>query len=353
MHKITKIEEEKLCEVMEIIEKAATLMEENDLETDKEVRKEILELQKRIRTLTGKKQFDINQIYGYWAYSDLETIATKLLMKEPQKLGLSDEALKNLIISIFDSDVLEKLASFDYWCDFLELETGIEGVMDYLFCEGENGNIVYAHIDMVMEQICRNRETQLVYMNENQKYIEKCFYNLIKNNIISENDLKPSTISDEDISHLQNKFNIKLPQLYREFLKSYFFEFNTLLAVVDNLNYFKEQYVMIIPNNDNELKGIYEYWSILEEEFNLLSNGFVPIGDWGDGFGPLCIDTNKCLEQVVYNDKKTWTMVWFDHEEFFGGEKYEDFTNVAIPAAPDFREFMEWYFLDKYKNIVT
>lgn len=33
MHKITKIEEEKLCEVMEIIEKAATLMEENDLET--------------------------------------------------------------------------------------------------------------------------------------------------------------------------------------------------------------------------------------------------------------------------------------------------------------------------------
>ncbi len=189
-------------------------------------------------------------------------------------------------------------------------------------------------------------------MNENQKYIKQCFFNLIKNGIISESDLKISTISDKDIDNLQNKFNVKLPELYKDFLKSYFFDFNTLLAVVDNLNYFKEQYVMIIPNNDNALRGLCEYWSMLEEEFNLLSNGFVPIGDWGDGFGPLCIDTHKCLNQVVYNNKRTWTMVWFDHEEFFGGEKYEDFVDVAIPAAPDFHEFMEWYFLDKYKNMV-
>lgn len=189
-------------------------------------------------------------------------------------------------------------------------------------------------------------------MNENQKYIKKCFLNLIKNNIISENDLKLSTVSDKDIIDLQNKFNIKLPELYKDFLKSYFFEFNTLLAVVDNLNYFKEQYVMIIPNNDNEMKGIYEYWGMLEEEYKLLSNGFVPIGDWGEGFGPLCIDTHKCTNQVVYDNKKTWTMVWFDHEEFWGGEKYEDYISAAIPAAPDFHEFMEWYFLDKHKNMI-
>lgn len=189
-------------------------------------------------------------------------------------------------------------------------------------------------------------------MNKNQKYIEKCFSNLIKKNIISEKDLKPSTISDKDIDDLQSHFNIKLPELYKDFLKSYFFEFNTLLGVVDNLNYFKEQYVMIIPNSNNELKGIYDYWSMLEREYQLLSNGFLPIGDWGDGFGPLCIDTHKSLEEVDYNNKQTWTVVWFDHEEFFGGEMYEDFTDAAIPAAPNFSEFMEWYFLDKYKDMV-
>lgn len=189
-------------------------------------------------------------------------------------------------------------------------------------------------------------------MNENQEFIKQCFLNLIKNHVINENDLKPSTISDKEIEDLQNKFQIKLPEIYKDFLKSYFFEFNTLLAVVDKLNYFKEQYVMIIPNRDRELKGIYENWSFLEEEYKLLSNGFVPIGDWGDGWGPVCIDTHKCLDKVVYNDKKTWTMVWFDHEEFWGGETYEDFATAAIPAAPDFREFMEWYFLGKYKDMV-
>ena len=30
----------------------------------------------------------------------------------------------------------------------------------------------------------------------------------------------------------------------------------------------------------------------------------------------------------------------------------EDFVNSAIPAFPDYREFMEWYFLGKYKDMV-
>lgn len=187
-------------------------------------------------------------------------------------------------------------------------------------------------------------------MNENQQYIKKCFNNLVKNNIISENDLKPSTISDKEIDDLQSKFNIAIPEIYKDFLKSYFFEFDTLLAVVDKLYYFKEQPVMIVPNNDKELKEIYEYWSFIEDEYNLLSNGFVPVGDWGDGLGPLCIDTRKSLDEVVYKNKKTWTMVWFDHEEFWGGETYEEIASAATPAAPDFREFLAWYFLDKYKG---
>lgn len=60
-------------------------------------------------------------------------------------------------------------------------------------------------------------------MNKNQKYIKRCFFNLVRNNIISENDLKLSTISDQDINDLQNKFNVELPELYKDFLKSYFY----------------------------------------------------------------------------------------------------------------------------------
>ncbi len=65
-------------------------------------------------------------------------------------------------------------------------------------------------------------ERMAINMNENQKSIKKCFDNLIKNNIISENDLRPSTITDKEINDLQSKFNIELPEFYKDFLKTYF-----------------------------------------------------------------------------------------------------------------------------------
>lgn len=79
-------------------------------------------------------------------------------MQEPQRYGLSDEALQALIQSIFASGDLKKEAGYDYWYDFLELETGIDGVMNFLFDFNENGALTYAPIDTVMERIRENRK---------------------------------------------------------------------------------------------------------------------------------------------------------------------------------------------------
>ncbi len=45
----------------------------------------------------------------------------------------------------------------DFWTDFLEMETGIDEVMDYLFNENDKGEIVYASVDEVMERIRRGK----------------------------------------------------------------------------------------------------------------------------------------------------------------------------------------------------
>lgn len=150
---IPKIDETKLPEVMEIIEKAAILMEEKDCETDKAAKKELDELQKRLRAVTGKKSFNIKEVSSYWGYTDLETIAAKVLMKEPQKLGLSEEALRNLIIYLINSDEFKTESKFDYWYEFLERETGIEDTLDYLFCRTDDGGVKYAPIDTIMSTI--------------------------------------------------------------------------------------------------------------------------------------------------------------------------------------------------------
>lgn len=153
-----QINEAKLLEVQEIIERAAELIEDKDCDTDEYAKKELSELQKRLRILTGKKQFDIRNVYGYWAYTDLETRAAQLLMQEPQRCGLSDEALQALIQYIFDSGALEKEAEHHYWYDFLELETGIDGVMNFLLDFNEKGELIYAPIDTVMERIRESRK---------------------------------------------------------------------------------------------------------------------------------------------------------------------------------------------------
>ena len=58
MKKIS-IDETKLPVVMEIIEKAALLMDEKDCDSDKEAKKELGQLQKNLREVTGNKKIKI------------------------------------------------------------------------------------------------------------------------------------------------------------------------------------------------------------------------------------------------------------------------------------------------------
>ena len=78
-------------------------------------------------------------------------------MQEPFKAGLPEEALRELITEIFRSGDLEKEALLDFWTDFLEIETGIDEVMDYLFTENDKGEIAYAPVEEVMERIRRGK----------------------------------------------------------------------------------------------------------------------------------------------------------------------------------------------------
>ena len=89
MKKIS-IDETKLPAVMEIIEKAALLMDEKDCDSDKEAKKELGELQKNLREITGNKKIKINIFQAYWSYTDLETTARRALMPPPMKSNLSN-----------------------------------------------------------------------------------------------------------------------------------------------------------------------------------------------------------------------------------------------------------------------
>lgn len=151
--KNSRIDETKLPEAMRIIDRAANIMEEWNCDADSEAEKELLSLQDEMRELTGKEDYDIEEVNEYWSYTSLETKAAQALMQQPRRCGLPEEALRELIIEIFRSGDLDNEALFDYWMEFLETETGIDDVMKYLFDRNDEGEVGYAPIDRVMERI--------------------------------------------------------------------------------------------------------------------------------------------------------------------------------------------------------
>ena len=65
------------------------------------------------------------------------------------------------------------------------------------------------------------------------------------------------------------------------------------------------------------LQEIRDYCDLPEESFRYL----IPIGDWGAGWGPLCLDLSR-EGKVDYQNADTWSVVWFDHEDFERSEEH-------------------------------
>lgn len=190
-------------------------------------------------------------------------------------------------------------------------------------------------------------------INDNKKFIDKCFETLIKNNpdilkvkarqavpddMKSGSDtwkLVKSQLKDIEIEALEDEFKIKFPQIFKDYLSSYCYLFDELSGTIDN--FFGEvdkKVVMYIPTqpSDAPLKKFREILSGLSE---LIEFGYIPIGDFY-GWGPVCFDT--------LNDNK---LVWLDHDEYYNCETREELEDLGEVLFDNFEEYMECFFCGK------
>ncbi|MDE7201158.1 MAG: hypothetical protein K2O91_04445 [Lachnospiraceae bacterium] len=160
--KYPEIDESKLPEVMEIIDAAASLMEEKDCDQDAAAKKELDALQKRLREITGKKNLLITEYNAYWSYTSLETVARNAMHLPPQKSGMTDEQLTELIrrISELDFDVPKNAleATNDYFLQVLEVETGLDDVSDYIYWPDQIGLDLHASLNEITAKILADRK---------------------------------------------------------------------------------------------------------------------------------------------------------------------------------------------------
>lgn len=152
------LDETKLPVVMEIIDRLAVIFDEEDYEDDDVIKEEISELESKLIELTGKNIEQCQPFQNYWAYTDLETVAKRILMPAPQKENLSDEQLRE----IFDDIVYVRQdeAEMDYLLEVLKVETGIEYVEDYIYCPDAVGLSLNASFDEIFEKILLDRKGQ-------------------------------------------------------------------------------------------------------------------------------------------------------------------------------------------------
>ena len=147
--------ETKLPETMKIISDADSLMTEKDCENNEVAKKELEELQNKLREITGKPQILIKDFWRYDAVTDLETIAKSALMCTPEKEDLTDEQLKEIVLNIMDHD---DEAEEDWWLKYLEVNTGLDNLTDYIFYPDLIGLDENSSLEQIADKIIEDRK---------------------------------------------------------------------------------------------------------------------------------------------------------------------------------------------------
>ena len=197
-----------------------------------------------------------------------------------------------------------------------------------------------------------------------EKFVEKAFQMLVDRGVASESMLVPSTVTDDDIDKFEQHFDIRLPFLFRAYLKAYCYDFSVICAPVplDGMEHEEPEsekglcwIELVSLPKEEPLKNLYALMESFRkictdtELVNLKQEqikNFVPIGEWG---GPLCIDLSQT--NVHVDNPTTWQICRFDETVFdWMSAGYIDDRGVVTGerSLPDFGTLLQIYFNGKY-----
>lgn len=193
-------------------------------------------------------------------------------------------------------------------------------------------------------------ECTYMAQTEEQAFIEEAFHKLMERGWVKE--LLPSSITMAELEDFEKNYHLTLPLIFKEYVTAYQlpeadFYINGIVCD-DGLSP-----LWLMLNGFGSLKDLTErlesFCEDVEEGREATAEScrhLLPIGDWGAGWGPLCLDLTKSENDADEDDESTWTLVWFDHEEFNWAAYYggADGRLHGRPAAPNLRTLLKWYF---------
>lgn len=166
-------------------------------------------------------------------------------------------------------------------------------------------------------------------------------------------ELVPSAMTNEDLSAFEAEASLELPTFYKEYLTAYqlpcpIFDLCGIAWHADELSplWLTLYGVSSIDDLEEHLRFFREDAAEFRQAEPAACAELLPIGDWGAGWGPLCLDLSRADALVDPHDETTWSVVWFDHESFDWPAEYAAADGLlhGRAAAPDLRTLLAWYF---------
>ena len=137
-----------------------------------------------------------------------------------------------------------------------------------------------------------------------------------------------SSVSEADLNAIEREFGFTLPPYFAGYLRACCH----LLDQVHCRSFDEQQVLMPSCPSDAPLAKLHQTLTALQP---LINARYVPFAEWGDGWGPVCMDVTTSS-----NETDDYPIVWFDHEEIL--PMGED--GCAQPLFPSFKAmFMEIY----------
>ena len=186
---------------------------------------------------------------------------------------------------------------------------------------------------------------------EETEFVEQAFQKLRERGWLS-GPPEPTGISCQAIAAFEETYQIKLPSLYKAFLQSCkmnhdcFDDFWYIAIVEDELRPWPITLFDMSPTVDSNFlsSSMIQFRKCAANGYSYSAGAeqygkYLPIGYWDSDW--LLWDLSKPLEQVREGDVRTWTLVYFPHDEEWDEACWAE---GGFPCAPDFRTLLEWYF---------
>lgn len=143
--------------------------------------------------------------------------------------------------------------------------------------------------------------------------------------------VRPSVVTAADLRAIEMDHRFAIPSHLQGYLRSRSHLFDQVHS--------REHGQLVLLTPVPTRRPLQPFARLLEGWEPLLRAGYVPFAEWGDGWGPVCIDIGEASAEV-----DDGPIVWFDHEVLFTlGEVLSrgEVSPHAIPLHPSFLAFLE------------